>query len=95
MIVAICAVNGPPPRSTMSKQLSGEFRRKEVMPPYQYRISQRVRFRYQERMRSSAPGDYKILGYQPNEDDEPRYRIKSDLERHERIARESELSQAG
>lgn len=65
------------------------------MLAYQYRISQFVRFRYHERMRSAAPGDYKILGYQPNEDGEPRYRIKSELEQHERIARESELSRVG
>jgi hypothetical protein len=63
------------------------------MEPYRYRISQRVRFRRYEWKRSSAPGDYKILGYQPNEDGEPRYRIKSELEQYERIARESELSQ--
>jgi hypothetical protein len=47
-------------------------------------------------MRSAAPGQYKIVGFQPNEGgEEPRYRIKSDLEQHERIARESELSQIG
>jgi len=43
-------------------------------------------------MRSAAPGEYEIVGYQPNEDGEPRYRIKSALEQHERIARESELT---
>jgi hypothetical protein len=46
-------------------------------------------------MRSAAPGDYKIVGYQPDDDGEPRYRIKSGIEQHERIARESELSQIG
>lgn len=46
-------------------------------------------------MRSAAPGQYEIVGYQPDEDGEPRYRIKSELEQHERIARESELSQIG
>jgi hypothetical protein len=70
-------------------------RRKEVMSPYQFKISQSVRFRYHERMRSAAPGNYKIVGYQPNDGEEPRYRIKSDLEQYERIARESELSQVG
>jgi hypothetical protein len=62
------------------------------MSPHQFRIRQSVRFRYYEKMRSAAPGEYEILGYQPNEDGEPRYRIKSALEQHERIARESELS---
>jgi len=65
------------------------------MSPHQYKISQSVRFRYHERMRSAAPGDYKIVGYQPDEDGEPRYRIKSEIEQHERIARESELSRIG
>jgi len=67
-------------------------RRKELMPIHQFRITQSVRFRYYERLRSAAPGEYEILGYQPHEDGEPRYRIKSALEQHERIARESELS---
>ena len=62
------------------------------MSPYQFRINQSVRFRHYERMRSAARGQYEIVGYQPNEDGEPRYRIKSALEQHERIARESELS---
>jgi hypothetical protein len=64
------------------------------MTPFQYRINQCVRFRYHERTRASAPGNYKILGYRPIEDVEPRYRIKSELEQHERIARECELSKA-
>lgn len=67
-------------------------KRKEVMSAYQFRINQSVRFRHYERMRSSAPGEYEVVGYQPNEDGEPRYRIKSVLEQHERIARESELT---
>lgn len=62
------------------------------MSQYEFTIGQSIRFRYHERMRSSAPGQYKIVGYQPDEDGEPRYRIKSDLENHERIARETELS---
>lgn len=65
------------------------------MSPYQFKIHQSVQFRYHERLRSAAPGEYEVVGYQPNEDGEPRYRIKSTLERHERIARESELSHVG
>ncbi len=33
-----------------------------------------------------------VIGLRPDHDGEPSYRIKSDLERHERIARESELA---
>jgi hypothetical protein len=83
----------PPPIGARTVSLAK--RRKEVMSPYQFKISQAVRFRYHERMRSAAPGHYKIVGYQPNDGEEPRYRIKSDLEQYERIARESELSQVG
>jgi len=71
----------------------GECRRKEVMHPYQFRISQCVRFRSHERIRSAAAGKYEIVGYQPSEDGERRYRIKSALEQHERTASEGELSQ--
>lgn len=65
------------------------------MSRYQFKIRQSVQFRYHEWSRSAAPGQYEVVAYQPNEDGEPRYRIKSTLERHERIARESELSQVG
>jgi hypothetical protein len=68
---------------------------RDAMSRYEFRIGQSVQFRFYERMRSAASGQYKIVGYQPDEDGEPRYRIKSELEQHERIARESELSRLG
>jgi hypothetical protein len=61
------------------------------MPEYRYRIGQAIGYRSFHRMRNAAPGEYRIVGYRPTEGDEALYRIKSDLERHERIARESEL----
>jgi hypothetical protein len=45
-------------------------------------------------LRSSAPGPYEIRHLVPASDgdpDDPRYRIKSIAEKHERVAPESEL----
>ena len=36
-------------------------------------------------------GEYRIVGYQPNGEGEPRYLIKSEVEKHRRTALESEL----
>ncbi len=51
------------------------------------------------RMLQNAPaGPYEIAGLRPSPDndaDEPRYRIKSADEKHERIAIESDLTLAG
>jgi hypothetical protein len=60
---------------------------------HQYAIGQPIRFRSQQQLRAATTSLYRIVAYRPNEDsdDEPRYLIKSDDERHERIARESEL----
>ena len=46
-------------------------------------------------LRSSAPGPYEIRHLVPASDgnpDDPRYRIKSIAEKHERVATESELT---
>jgi len=56
-----------------------------------YKIGQKISFRSSLRGQSSSPGQYRIVGYRPPQEGEQSYRIKSDLERHERIARESEL----
>ena len=63
------------------------------MSLHQYVIGQPIRFRSHQQLRASTASLYRIVGYRPSEDgdDEPRYLIKSDDERHERIARESEL----
>jgi len=63
------------------------------MSQYKFNIGQPIKFRFSGRTRSAASGSYEIVGYQPDEDGERRYRIKSDLEKHERIAREIELSE--
>jgi hypothetical protein len=42
-------------------------------------------------IRQAAPGTYEITRLMPENEIEPRYRIKSDAERHERVVPESEL----
>ena len=42
-------------------------------------------------IRQAAPGNYEIIRLMPENEAEPRYRIKSDAERHERVVPESEL----
>ena len=44
--------------------------------------------------RYSAPGDYKILSYMPDRDGEHMYRIKSPLEEHQRVVKESLLTES-
>ena len=59
---------------------------------HKFKIGEELRFH--SRLRLSAPVNalYRVVGHRPPEDGEPSYRIKSNLENHERIARESELS---
>jgi hypothetical protein len=42
-------------------------------------------------LRHAAPGDYKIIAAMPDRDGDHVYRIKSPLEEHERVVRESLL----
>jgi hypothetical protein len=59
---------------------------------HKYKIGDQLRFRGSTRGSASPPGPYRVTGFRPPENGEPCYRIKSDLERHERTARESELT---
>jgi hypothetical protein len=62
------------------------------MSDHKFKIGQTISFRRTEGPRSAAPGQYQVIGLRPDQDGEPSYRIKSELERHERLARESELA---
>jgi hypothetical protein len=42
-------------------------------------------------LRFAAPGDYKIIAAMPDRDGDHMYRIKSPLEEHERVVKESLL----
>jgi hypothetical protein len=61
------------------------------MSEHKFKIGQTISYRGVQRTRAAAPGQYRIVGHRPDQDGEPSYRIKSELERHDRIARESEL----
>ena len=45
-------------------------------------------------VRYAAPGDYKILAFMPDRDGERMYRIKSPLEEHQRVVKESVLAKS-
>jgi len=61
------------------------------MSEHKFKVGQTLDFRSASRSRSAATGQYRIVARRPTEGDEPTYLIKSELERHERIANESEL----
>jgi hypothetical protein len=61
------------------------------MDNHLYAVGETVGFRSADRGVIAPLGSYRIVSHLPLRDGEPSYRIKSDLERHERIARESEL----
>lgn len=62
-----------------------------TMLDHKFKVGQTISFRSDRGARAAAPGLYEIVAIRPPEGGEPSYRIKSELERHERIARESEL----
>ena len=61
------------------------------MSEHKYEIGQSLDFRSSTKGPSAAAGQYRIVARRPPNDGEPMYLIKSELERHERIASESEL----
>jgi hypothetical protein len=61
------------------------------MDAHLYAIGEIVSFRSLAKGTMAPGGSYRILSRLPERDGEPSYRIKSELERHERIARQSEL----
>jgi hypothetical protein len=63
-------------------------------PPYRYDAGQKVRFSRGFPYRAAAAGDYEVLCRLPRRDGEYQYRIKSALEPHDRVVKESELDDA-
>jgi hypothetical protein len=61
------------------------------MATHKYKIGETITFASSLRGRAAAPGEYEVVDHRPPEDGEPFYLIKSVLEKHQRIARESEL----
>jgi len=64
------------------------------MTPHQFYVGQTVYLRRSPSTQNAAAGAYEIRALLPEEDGRPRYRIKSLIEPHERIASEHELSDA-
>jgi hypothetical protein len=64
------------------------------MKHHRYRIGQQVEL-LPSTQRSSASGAYNIVALVPMEGDGPKYRLKSDNERHERIVSERDLTEMG
>jgi hypothetical protein len=58
---------------------------------YKFKIGETINFTSPFHGRFSASGTYLIVDHRPPQDGEPSYLIKSELEEHQRIARESEL----
>ncbi len=63
-----------------------------VTDEHKYKIGEAINFRSSTKGRFAPPGEYRVIAHRPPENGEPLYRIKSELERHDRIARESELT---
>jgi hypothetical protein len=60
---------------------------------YRFKVGETVKFTSPFHGRFSASGSYTVLAHRPREDGaEASYLIRSDLDEHQRIARESELN---
>ena len=61
------------------------------MQHHKYCVGQRVKFVYRSRI-SAADGDYEIMRLLPSESGQFLYRIKSGLERSERVVEEDQIA---
>ncbi len=59
--------------------------------PSKFKTGQQVRFTSNTIGRPGTSGVYNVVKVLPNEHDEQLYRIRSNSEPHERVARESQL----
>ncbi|ALV28950.1 hypothetical protein [Pannonibacter phragmitetus] len=64
-------------------------------PAYLYKVGQDVRLNGGSMERLHAAGVYRITARLPIEGDTPKYRIRSEDERHERVASQDTLVPAG
>lgn len=65
------------------------------MPTHKFTVGETIRFRAAGPARYASSGHYVIVGLRPSDDGDPAYRIKRDLDRHEVIARESDMRPLG
>lgn len=62
----------------------------KVMRNHKYEVGQKVNFASRTRI-AAAAGEYEVIKLLPVEAGQFQYRIKSTLERHERVAAEEQL----
>ena len=58
---------------------------------HRFSVGRMVRLSQAVRLRNAAPGSYEVLAQLPDRDGEFQYRLKSDREPYQRIAKENEL----
>jgi hypothetical protein len=58
---------------------------------HRFQPGQTVRLHHSSRYLSVAAGRYEVRGLLPSEDGDPRYRVRSADEQHDRVVKESEL----
>ena len=66
-----------------------------MMSAHRFAVGQVVHLRSSFRLLPAAAGRYRITGLMPERDNSPQYRIRSDEERHDRVATEDDLEEAG
>ena len=65
------------------------------MATHKFAVGETIRFRAAGPARYASSGHYVIVGLRPSDGGDPVYRIKRDLDRHEVIARESDMRSLG
>ena len=61
------------------------------MTGHKYQIGETISFQSPAWNRAAASGVYKVVGHRPAAEGEAWYVVKSELERHDRVVRESDL----
>jgi hypothetical protein len=61
------------------------------VPPHKYQIGETIRRQNPGWNRAVAAGSYTVIARRPASEGEAWYVIKSELERHDRVVRESDL----
>jgi hypothetical protein len=75
----------------MAGRTSSRDRRSALLKTHKYSIGQAVRYTAGPFGRFGASGSFKVVKLLPAEGDEQQYRIKSEGEAFERVAKESQL----
>ncbi len=61
------------------------------MPIHQFALGQAVRVKRSLGFSPGLPGSFRITGILPERHNSPQYRMRSDVERHERVMTEADL----